>query len=94
MRDETKAESRNSLVLSRELAKSVKINQHEYMKLNQIYQGDNLHFMKDMKDESIDLIYIDPPFGTQSLWSSKAWNGQKIQEMAFYDSWGGVSMAI
>lgn len=59
------------------------------MKLNQIYQGDNIHFMKDMNNESIDLIYIDPPFGTQSLWSSKAWKGQKVQEMAFYDSWGG-----
>ena len=70
------------------------ISQHEYMRLNQIYHGDNLHFMSDMRDESIDLIYIDPPFGTQSLWSSKAWKGQKVQEMAFYDSWGGALMVI
>ena len=65
------------------------ISDHWEMRLNQIYHGDNLAFMQDMRDESIDLIYIDPPFGTQSLWSSKAWKGQKVQEMAFYDSWGG-----
>ena len=58
------------------------------MKLNQIYHGDNLHFMPDMADESIDLIYIDPPFGTQSLWKSKAFN-EKVQELQFYDIFGG-----
>ena len=57
------------------------------MKLNRIYQGDNLYYMPDMPDEMLDLIYIDPPFGTKSLWSSKAWN-TKVQELAFYDSFG------
>ena len=71
------------------LSQNDPLNYHKYMKLNQIYHGDNLHFMKDMPSEFIDLIYIDPPFGTQSLWSSKAWKGQKVQEMSFYDSWGG-----
>ncbi len=58
------------------------------MKVNQIYHGDNLHFMPDMKPESIDLIYIDPPFGTQSLWQSKAFR-EKVQELKFYDIFGG-----
>ena len=58
------------------------------MKLNQIYHGDNLYFLKDIKSESIDLIYIDPPFGTQSLWQSKAFK-EKVQELKFYDIWGG-----
>lgn len=32
--------------------------------MNKIYFGDNLDIIKDISDESIDLIYIDPPFNT------------------------------
>lgn len=32
--------------------------------MNQIYFGDNLPILQSMPDESIDLIYIDPPFNT------------------------------
>jgi site-specific DNA-methyltransferase (adenine-specific) len=31
---------------------------------NRIYFGDNLSVLSQIKDESIDLIYIDPPFNT------------------------------
>jgi len=31
---------------------------------NKIYFGDNLPILKELPDESIDLIYIDPPFNT------------------------------
>ena len=31
---------------------------------NQIYYGDNLPFLQGTADQSIDLIYIDPPFNT------------------------------
>lgn len=65
-----------------------KKNEINLMNLNHIYHGDNLHFMPNMVDESIDLIYIDPPFGTQSLWKSKAFN-EKVQELQFYDIFGG-----
>lgn len=58
------------------------------MRLNSIYQGDNLYFMADMPEESFDLIYIDPPFGTESLWKSHAFK-EKVQELQFYDIWGG-----
>ena len=58
------------------------------MQPNRIYHGDNMYFMPDMPSESIDLIYIDPPFGTQSLWKSKAFN-EKVQDLQFYDIWGG-----
>jgi site-specific DNA-methyltransferase (adenine-specific) len=33
--------------------------------MNQIYFGDNLEILKTIPSESIDLIYIDPPFNTQ-----------------------------
>ena len=31
---------------------------------NLIYFGDNLPILREMKDESVNLIYIDPPFNT------------------------------
>jgi len=32
--------------------------------MNRIYLGDNLPILKSLPDESVDLIYIDPPFNT------------------------------
>jgi len=32
--------------------------------MNKIIFGDNLEALKTLKDESVDLIYIDPPFNT------------------------------
>jgi site-specific DNA-methyltransferase (adenine-specific) len=32
--------------------------------MNRIYFGDNLPILKSLPDESVDLIYIDPPFNT------------------------------
>lgn len=32
--------------------------------MNKIYKGDNLEILRTLPDESIDLIYIDPPFNT------------------------------
>lgn len=44
-------------------------------KSNTIYRGDNLHIMKTMASESVDLVYIDPPFFTQrdykNIWGDK-----------------------
>jgi len=34
---------------------------------NRIYFGDNLPILKSLQDESIDLIYIDPPFNTRKV---------------------------
>ena len=30
-----------------------------------IFTGDNLHIMRGMEDESVDLIYLDPPFNSK-----------------------------
>lgn len=32
--------------------------------MNQIVQGDNLEILRGMEAESVELIYIDPPFNT------------------------------
>lgn len=34
------------------------------MPINQIYEGDNLPILKSIPSESVQLIYIDPPFNT------------------------------
>jgi len=35
------------------------------MEMNRIYLSNNLPILQSLKDESIDLIYIDPPFNTK-----------------------------
>lgn len=47
--------------------------------------GDSLYEMKNISDESIDLIYLDPPFFTQKTQKSK--NKENTQEYAFSDTW-------
>ncbi len=34
--------------------------------MNQLYYGDNLHVLREhIADESVDLIYLDPPFNSK-----------------------------
>jgi len=33
--------------------------------MNKVYHADNLEILKQLEPESIDLIYIDPPFNTK-----------------------------
>jgi hypothetical protein len=34
--------------------------------MNALYYGDNLHVLRnEIKDESVDLIYLDPPFNSE-----------------------------
>ncbi len=35
--------------------------------MNKVYFGDNLEILKKIPDESVDLVYIDPPFNTQKV---------------------------
>ncbi len=34
------------------------------LKTSVIYCGDNLEMLKEVPDESVDFIYIDPPFNS------------------------------
>lgn len=54
---------------------------------NRIYWGDNLHIMRMIPSDSIDLIYIDPPF-----FSGKDYNvvfGDENEVRSFSDIWDG-----
>lgn len=38
---------------------------YRHFPMNTLYYGDNLKILRDyIKDESVDLIYLDPPFNS------------------------------
>jgi len=63
--------------------------------MNQLYYGDNLKVLQSsIEDESIDLIYIDPPFNSKRaynvLFESIDLTDVKAQKEAFKDTWSNV----
>lgn len=60
--------------------------------MNQLYFGDNLDILREhIKDESVDLIYLDPPFNSKRdynlLFKSPKGHESDAQITAFEDSW-------
>ncbi len=58
---------------------------------NRLYYGDNLDVMREhLKDESVDLIYLDPPFNSNAsyniLFKSPAGAGADASIEAFDDT--------
>ncbi len=41
--------------------------------MNTLYYGDNLPIMRQMAKDSVDLIYLDPPFNSKSNYNSDTW---------------------
>jgi len=59
---------------------------------NQLYYGDNLEVLKRyVKDESVDLVYLDPPFNSRQdynvLFAEKDGSQSSSQIHAFEDTW-------
>ena len=59
---------------------------------NQLFYGDNLDILrKYIKDETIDLCYIDPPFNSKrnynQIYNNIAGKEDKAQAQAFIDTW-------
>ena len=50
-----------------------------------IFTGDNLHIMRGMEGESVDLIYLDPPFNSNHNYAAPI--GSKAAGAAFRDTW-------
>lgn len=50
-----------------------------------VFNGDCLHVLDSIERESIDLVYVDPPFFTQSIHQMKTYDG--AQEFKFSDIW-------
>ena len=60
---------------------------HPELEPNRLFWGDNLHVMRQLPSQSIDLIYIDPPF-----FSGQQYNvifGDQNELRSFSDIWEG-----
>lgn len=62
------------------------------MDTNQLYYGDNLNILRThIPDESVDLIYIDPPFNSNQaynvIFSEADGSSSQAQIRAFEDTW-------
>lgn len=58
---------------------------HPELEPNRLFWGDNLHVMRQLPSESVDLIYIDPPF-----FSGRQYNvifGDQNERRSFSDIW-------
>ena len=65
------------------------------MHTNQLYYGDNLDILRNhIPDESVDLIYIDPPFNSNQaynvIFSETDGSSSQAQIQAFEDTWHWV----
>jgi site-specific DNA-methyltransferase (adenine-specific) len=61
--------------------------------VNKLYFGDNLDVLRErIKDESVDLVYLDPPFNSSAtynvLFKESAGVPSEAQAEAFRDTWG------
>ena len=61
-------------------------------RVNALYYGDNLQILRDcIPDESVDLIYLDPPFNSNAnysvLFKSPSGDRSHAQIEAFEDTW-------
>ena len=50
-----------------------------------IFQGDNLHILRGLDSETIDLIYLDPPFNSNRTYEAPI--GSEAAGAAFKDAW-------
>ncbi|MDP8239858.1 MAG: site-specific DNA-methyltransferase [Candidatus Hatepunaea meridiana] len=60
---------------------------------NKLFCGDNLDFLVEMERESVDLIYVDPPFFSNRNYEI-TW-GDEAEITSFKDKWeGGVNVYV
>ncbi len=52
---------------------------------NMLYTGDNLYILNGMNSETVDLIYLDPPFNSKRIYSAPI--GSKAAGASFKDMW-------
>ncbi len=50
-----------------------------------VFEGDNLDVLRGMNSESVDLIYLDPPFNSNKVYEAPV--GSKAAGAAFKDAW-------
>ena len=55
--------------------------------IRRIYTGDNLPVLRSMDSETVDLIYLDPPFNSGKQWENPIEAGGKKAVASFKDTW-------
>lgn len=62
--------------------------QIDWMNNNQLYQGDNLCVLrKCINDESVDLVYLDPPFNSSKRHQLNTGGKEHNSSVAYGDAW-------
>lgn len=58
---------------------------------NSLYYGDNLNILRELPSESVDLVYLDPPFNSNRtynvLFKERSGTDSQAQIQAFDDTW-------
>lgn len=67
--------------------------------MNKLYFGDNLPILREnIADESVDLIYLDPPFNSNAtynvLFRERSGDESAAQITAFEDTWRWSSQGM
>lgn len=66
--------------------------------MNKLFYGDNLDILrKKVKDESVDLCYIDPPFNSKRNYNqiyNNVGGEDRAQAQIFIDTWTWDELAI
>lgn len=78
--------------VSREWTRKTHPRRQPRMAENELYYGDNLEILRDyIEDESVDLVYLDPPFKSQQnynvLFEERSGDLSSAQIQAFEDTW-------
>ena len=56
-------------------------------RIRRIYTGDNLPILRSMNSDTVDLIYLDPPFNSGKQWSNPIEAKGKKALASFKDTW-------
>ena len=60
--------------------------------MNKLFYGDNLEILRQhIADDSVDLVYIDPPFNSKRDYNI-IYDGAAAQTKAFGDTWSLVGV--
>ncbi|MEK6615268.1 MAG: site-specific DNA-methyltransferase [Bacteroidota bacterium] len=87
----------NKIAPKETVAEKVTVKTQKEATPNKLFYGDNLEVLrKYIKDESVDLCYIDPPFNSKRNYNqiyNRVGKEDKAQAQAFIDTWTWDAMA-
>ena len=62
-------------------------NKQKQSIIRRLYTHDNLPILRSLDSESVDLIYLDPPFNSGKKWENPIGEGSKRALASFKDTW-------